>query len=169
LFSLFTSFGIRGSSVSITIRLGGLVSESDTDFRVWNRVRVGSASSSLILWVSGDLSGLKWLDAMFSSSSQVKYAWNCTYIFPYVFTTYMMKPRDSCAFLSIHCPYFIIDIIFEFLQGRIDAVCAFYQIEFCTLFAVCVYRGTRTYHCNSTNVERGVTSRGTSFGSKFLA
>ena len=112
-----TSVRIRGSSLSITIRLGGLVSETGTDFHVWNRVRVGSTSSSLILWVSGDLSGLKWLDAMFSSNSQVKYAWNCTYVFPYIFTTCVMKPRDSFAFLSIRCPYFIIDIIFDFLQG----------------------------------------------------
>jgi len=41
--------------------------------------------------------------------------------------------------------------------------------EFCTLFAICMYRGTRIYRWNSTNVERGVTSRSTSFGSKFLA
>lgn len=111
------SFGIRVSSVSITITIGGLFSESGTDFRVWNRVRVGSAWYSLIPWVSGDLSGFKWLDAMFSSSSQVKYAWDCPYSFPYVFTTCMMKPRNSFAFLSIRCPHFIIDIICDFLQG----------------------------------------------------
>jgi hypothetical protein len=136
-----TSFGIRGSSVSIKIRLGDLVSESGTDFRVWNRVRVGPASSSLILWVSRDLSGLKCLDAMFSSSWQVKYAWDCTYIFPYVFTTCMMKPRDSFAFLSMRFPYFIINIIFDFLEDVLMP-CVPSVRQFCTLFAVCMCRGT---------------------------